>query len=147
MLSILFSKTLWLGIGVVALIVGTWWVFYERYLHPAWRKERRLIRACTKAFEDGTYEFVRVRRVPHGHGPSGADFYPPPIGRSETTDYFTYQINVGEEIEPDFSEATRKERRLIRRYLHRDLRGETHYGKNVLRSRKEGSASSATKSD
>lgn len=142
MLSILFSKVLWLGVGGVALVGGVWWILYERYFHPAWRKNRRLIRACRKAFKDGTYELVRIRRAPHGHGPSGADFYPPPLGPAEIPGYFTYRIDIGEEAEPDFSEVSRRERRLIRRYLHRDLRGVVHHGKEVLRAREDVSDSS-----
>ena len=70
-----------------------------------------------------------------GRGLQGADFYPPPLGPSEMPGYFTYQINVGEETEPDFSEVSRKGRHLIQHYLHRDLRGVVHHGKEVLRAR------------
>lgn len=147
MVSILFSKVFWLGAGGVALIGGVWGVLYERYFHPSWRKDRHLIHACEKAFEDGTYELVRIWRAPLGHGPSWVDFYPPPLGPSEIPSYFTYQINVGAETEPDFSEVSRKGRRLIRRYLRRDLRGEVHHGKEVVRARKDiGDSSTAVRS-
>lgn len=139
MLSILFSKVLWLGIGAVLLFGGIGWVLYERYLHPTWRKDRRGVRACDKAFEQGTYELVRIHLGPYG--PSGADLLPTPIGPSETSKHFTYQINVDEGIEPDLSDTTREEARLVRRYLHRDSFSGTHYGKEVLRSMEESASS------
>jgi len=77
MLPILFSKVLCLGVGGVALVGGVWWVLYERYFHPAWRKNRRLIRACKKAFEDGTYELVRIRQASHRKRPSGGGLLSP----------------------------------------------------------------------
>jgi len=130
----LLLGSIWQALAILGLIVGAWWILYERHYHPSWQKERRVLRACSKAFGEGTYELVRIRRGHHGHVPSGADFYPPPLGRAEIPDYFTYQINVPEGTEPDFSETTPVEERLIRRYLDRKGTAEIHYGKDVLQS-------------
>lgn len=40
------------------------WTLYDRYFHPAWRRERRLIRACDKAFGVGNYTLRRLQVAP-----------------------------------------------------------------------------------
>jgi len=132
MVSIFFSGTFWKVVGILGLLGGVWWILYERYFHPSWKKERRVLEACEKAFPDGEYEVVRIRRGHHGHVPSGVDFYPPPLGRPEIPDYFTYQINVPDGTEPDFSETTQSEERLIQHYLDREGTAEIHHGKDVV---------------
>lgn len=108
------------------------WILYERYLHPAWRRERRVLRACQKAFRNQRYQLIRVRSLPSE--PSGRDLFPPPIGPSKTPKYFTYQIRAPEDADPDFSDMTQKEKKLVQHYLRRRLTGALHHGKDVLRS-------------
>ena len=133
-MSILFSGSFLKAAGIVGLVVGMWWILYERYFHPSWKKERRILEACEKAFPDDGYELVRIRRGHYGHSPSGADFYPPPLGRPEIPDYFTYQINVPDGTDPDFSQTTQREERLIQHYLDRTGTAEIHHGTDVVHS-------------
>lgn len=100
-----------------------------RYLHPAWRKERRVIRACERVFDEGGYKLVRVR-ISAGE-PSIADFFPESHRLLETPRYFTYDIET--EAEADFSGADRAERRIVRRYLRRNADHVRHHGRETLR--------------
>lgn len=122
-------------VGGVALLVLLGGSLYARVLHPAWQKERRLIRACEVAFgeagegAEGRYRLERLHL--RRDGPSGADllcFFPgvpaPPL-------YFTYNVEANGEA-PDESDMTRGQIRLLRRYLH-GPRTLPHYERDVLR--------------
>lgn len=100
-----------------------------RRLHPAWRKQRRVIQACEKAFGDGEYKLVCIR-INTGE-PALGDFLPGPDGLLEVPRYFTYDIEAEEE--PDFSGASHAERRIVRRYLHRNADHVHHHGRELLR--------------
>ncbi len=105
------------------------WSRLLRALHPAWRKQRRVIRACEQAFGDDDYTLVRIRI--HIGEPSLADLLPGPSGPLlAAPQYFTYDIQA--ESEPDFSGASREERRTVRRYLHRDTDQVRHHGRTTL---------------
>lgn len=113
-----------------AIVLGTAaYLVYEHYLHPAWRRQRRITQACKKAFNEKDYRLVRIRLTPNG--PSGMDlFSSSPSGSSISRRYFTYRIeNPGED--PDFSGLNRKEINLIRHYLDRSEKS-PHYGETVL---------------
>lgn len=125
-----FPSSIWITGAGVFLLGLTGRFLYERYLHPAWRKERLVKRACEKAFEEETYVLVRLRADPGR--PSIRDLFPRPLGLPEVPRYFTYYVETVEEDEPDFSGMSRREIRLVRRYLHRNLRQVTHYGRKVL---------------
>lgn len=134
-----FPVPLWM-VGAGVLLLGlAGWVLYERYLHPAWRKQRRVIRACEKAFNEEDYQLERLRTSPDD--PSGMDLLPSlPFGPSEPPRYFTYSVETVEDVEPDFSGMSRSEVRLVRRYLHRGT-DVPHHGREVLRPEgKEGSS-------
>lgn len=114
-------------IGGAAICVGAY-VLYERYLHPAWRRQRRLVRACEKAFDETDYRLVRIRL--HPKGPSGMDlFSSSPTGTSISRRYFTYTIEADDD--PDVSGLRRKELGLLRHYLNRTEKS-PHYGKTEL---------------
>lgn len=124
------SVSLWMTAAGVLVLGLVGWFVYEWYLHPAWRKERRVIRACEKAFDEGTYQLERLHTS--FEEPSGADLLSPTIfGVGEPPRYFTYKIKVAERAEPDFSGMSRKEIGLVRRYL-RHRPDVPHYGKKVL---------------
>lgn len=105
------------------------WSQLVRYLHPAWRKQRRVIRACENVFDEGEYRLVRIR-ISSG-SPSITDFVPRPDGLLETPRYFTYNIETKEE--PDLSGAGRAEKRIVRRYLRRNADHVRHHGRETLR--------------
>ena len=107
------------------------WFQVERSLHPSWRRQRRVIRACEKAFEEGEYRLVRIRL--RSGEPSLGDFLPGPNGGWEVPRYFTYDLEA--EADPDFSGASSAERRLVRRYLRRNADHVHHYGRKPLRPR------------
>lgn len=115
------------------------WFQVVRRLHPALRRQRRVIRACEKAFDEGEYELVRIR-INTGE-PSIGDFFPGPHGLLEVPRYFTYDIETEEA--PDFSGASRAERRIVRRYLRRNADHVHHHGREPLRP-KQSSPSSET---
>lgn len=105
---------------------------YVRFLHPAQRKKRFVIRACEKAFGEGDYELVRFHLVPGE--PSFWDLFSRPFGLSEMPRYFTYKVQVLREKEPDFSVLSSEETSLVRRYIHRKTASVPHHGREVLRS-------------
>ncbi len=106
------------------------WFLYERYLHPAWRRQRRVRRACAKAFDEGDYQLERFRVSPDD--PSAGDlFFISPFGSDEPSRYFTYKIRIVEGAEPDFSGMDSEEIGLVRHYLRRTA-DVPHYGKEVL---------------
>lgn len=106
---------LWL-LGEGVLLLGLLGLFlYERYWHPAWRKERRVIGACQKAFGADGYLLERLHI--HPVGPTGADLLSGLRGSSGPLLYFTYNVEtVGED--PDFSRMSPRQISLVRRYLH-----------------------------
>lgn len=123
-------------LGVVAagilLVLFLGLVLYEQYLHPSWRKERRVIRACENAFDPEDYRLERLHIIPSA--PSFTDLFPAQPFRSKSSSrHFTYRIETVGEAEPDFSGMSREEVRLVRRYLHHGA-DVPHYGKNVLHS-------------
>lgn len=111
-------------VGTAVGLGAATYLLYQYYLHPAWRRQRRIIRACKKAFDEGDYRLVRKRL--HPNGPSGTDLLSPSISRR----YFTYQIETTDE-EPDLSGLTREEVKLVRHYLDR-IEKSPHYGETVL---------------
>lgn len=117
-------------IGGIALIVLLG-ILYEYALHPAWRKERRVVRACEEAFKEGQYRLTRLRTTPEN--PSVLDIVPRPFGLPDVPHYFTYNIETVEDEEPDFSGMSRQDIRLVRRYLRRSPGALVHHGKEVLR--------------
>jgi len=118
-----------LWIAAASLLVGGGlYGLYGAYLHPAWRKERRIRRACEKAFGESGYRLVRLRL--HVGDPSGADLFPAGLaGSSEPPRYFTYCIEA--EQDPDFAGMSQKEIGLVRHYLDRPLSA-PHHGREVL---------------
>lgn len=126
-----FPFSLWMAAaGLVLALVG--WVLYEHYLHPAWRKQRRVVRACEKAFDDeNAYQLQRLR-TSVGR-PSGADLLSAMSFNSEEPPrYFTYILKTAEGEEPDFLGMSRQEISLVRRYLRRSAHI-PHHGKEILR--------------
>lgn len=115
-------------LGTAFVLGGAAYLLYQYYLHPAWRRQRRIVRACRKAFEGNDYRLVRIHLGPDG--PSGTDlFSSSPSGSSISRRYFTYRIEADED--PDFSSLTRKEANLVRHYINRTERS-PHYGETVL---------------
>lgn len=125
----------------ILLLVLVGWMLYEHYLHPAWWKQRRVIRACEKAFDDeSAYRLERLCTSPGE--PSGADlFFALPFSSEGPPRYFTYSIDTAEEEEPDFSDMSRQEISLVRHYLRRNTHV-PHHGKTVLRPMKNGNSNS-----
>lgn len=122
-----------LEITIALLLLGLAGRFlYVRFLHPAWRRKRFVIRACEKAFGEGDYELVRFRVVPKE--PSFWDLFPRPFGLSEVPRYFTYKVQAVGETEPDFSGLSSEESSLVRRYIRREAASVPHHGRDVLRS-------------
>ena len=121
------------GVGGFLLLLSAW-LLYEHYLHPSWRKERRVLRACEQAFETGTYLLIRLRLNPDA--PSGADLLSLLPGSSKSPRYFTYNIECRQDAEPDYSGMSETDIGLIRHYLNRGA-DVPHYGRTVLRPRKE----------
>ena len=118
---------LWIAAAFL-LVGGGLYGLYGAYLHPAWRKERRIRRACEKAFGEGGYRLVRLRL--HVEEPSGADLFPTGLlGGSELPRYFTYRIEA--EQDPEFAGMGQKEIGLVRHYLDRTLSA-PHHGREVL---------------
>lgn len=123
--------------SVLALGLLGWFV-YERYLHPAWRRQRRVRRACAKAFDEGEYQ-LECFRVSLGDPSAGDLFSISPFGSDgpsryftyKIRRYFTYKIRTVQGAEPDFSGMDSEEIRLVRHYLHRTL-DVPHHGKEVL---------------
>ena len=127
-----FSVPLWaIVLGTVLPLAA--WFLYEYYLHPAWRKQRRVIRACEMAFTEGGYRLMRLRVSPGE--PSVVDLFPSlPFNSDSPPRYFTYKIETLGETEPDFSGMRKEEISLVRHYLHRTV-DVPHYGKEVLQSK------------
>lgn len=126
----LLSILLWIVIGTVFLTLGMRFL-YERYLHPAWRRQRRIIAACEKAFTEGTYRLERLRVSLDD--PSIADLFPSlPFGSRESTRSFTYKIETLGGTKPDFSGMRKQEIDFVRHYLYR-TREVPHHGNEVLR--------------
>jgi hypothetical protein len=117
------------SVGTGTVLGTAAYLAYEHYLHPAWRRQRRITQACEKAFHEEDYRLVRIRL--HPNGPSGMDlFSSSPSGSSISRRYFTYRIeNTGGN--PDLSGLKRKEISLIRHYLDRSEKS-PHYGETVL---------------
>lgn len=132
-----FSLAIWIIIG--AVLVAPIGVLYKRYLHPAWRKQRQLFRACEDAFGGGGYRLTRIRTMPEE--PSVWDIIPRPFGLADTPRYFTYNIEPLGNREPDFSGMSRREIRLVQHYLKRSHSTMVHHGKQVLRPEEETSFS------
>jgi hypothetical protein len=125
-----FPLPLWLIAVGALLALGVWFV-YEHYLHPAWRRQRRVLRACEKAFDDKEYQLERFRVSPDD--PSIADLFPAsPFGSGESSRYFTYKIKTPEGVEPEFSGMDSNEIDLVRHYLRREVHV-PHFGKKMLR--------------
>lgn len=124
---------LWMAaFGVLVVLLGGW-ILYDRYLHPAWRRQRRVLRVCEKAFEEGDYQVERFR-VSMGE-PGIADLVTTSLfGSGDSPRYFTYKIKTAEGVEPDFSGMDRGEIGLVRHYLRHNI-DVPHYGKKMLRSR------------
>lgn len=140
----MFSASLWtVAAGIFFVAFGARGL-YERYLHRAWRKQRRLVRACEKAFDEGSYRLERLRTSQDA--PSFADLFPiPPFHSEQSYRYFTYEVEVLGETTPDFSGMSKEEVRLVRRYLQRTAKV-PHHGKEVLRPlNNENSESSPSK--
>lgn len=120
-------------VGTV-IVLGILYFLYEEYLHPAWRRQRRIIQACAKAFDEDDYRLVRIRL--HPSGPSGTDLLPSsPLGSSVSRRYFTYRIETTD-TDPDLSDLNRKEISLIRHYLNRTEKS-PHYGETVIHPKGE----------
>jgi len=120
---------LWIAVASVLVGGGTYGL-YGAYLHPAWRKERRIRRACEKAFGESGYRLVRLRL--HVAEPSGADLFSTGLlGSAERPRYFTYRIEADEA--PDFAGMSQSEIGLVRHYLDRTLSA-PHHGREVLQS-------------
>lgn len=99
-------------------------VVYSTYLHPAWRRQRRVRRACRQAFGDSDYTLVCVRL--HPRGPSGLDLFEATgFGRPTPDRYFTYRIETKQT--PALSKLSASDRRIVRRYLNRS-HVPPHYG-------------------
>ncbi|GEM_PF-2165244 len=105
------------------------WSQLVRSLHPAWRKERRVLQACEAAFKEGEYTLVRIHISTSR--PSLTDVLPWSSGFLETPKYFTYDLET--EGEPDFSGMSRAERRIVRRYLRRNADHVRHHGRQPVR--------------
>jgi len=115
-------------LGSALVLGGATHLLYQYYLHPAWRRQRRIVRACKKAFEGNGYRLVRIRLSPNG--PSGTDLLSSsPSGSSISRRYFTYKIEADEA--PDLSALTRQNAGLIRHYINRTEKS-PHYGETVL---------------
>lgn len=125
--------------GESALLLGLLGLFlYEHYWHPAWRRERRVLEACQKAFGADGYLLERLHiRL---NGPTGADLFSGQGGSSGSRPYFTYNVESTGET-PDFSGMSQEEISLVRRYLHSNA-AMPHYRREVLRPR--GTAAPAT---
>lgn len=132
---------LWIAAAGILLLVLVGWMLYEHYLHPAWRKQRRVMRTCEKAFDDeSAYRLERLRTFPGE--PSGTDLFPAlSFGSEGTPRYFTYNIETAEEEEPDFSDMSWQEISRVRHYLRRSTHV-PHHGKTVLRPMKNGNSNS-----
>lgn len=124
----IFSPSVWIVGTALIAAVGA---LYKHYLHPAWRRERRVLRACKKAFAEGEYRLTRIRTLPQE--PSVLDIAPQPFGPPDIPRYFTYNIETIEDVEPDVSDLSRREIGLVRRYLRRSPGPRIHHGKKVLR--------------
>lgn len=130
--------------GVLVLgLIG--WFVYERYLHPAWRRQRRIRRACAKAFDEGDYQLVRFR-VSLDEPSAGDLFSISPFGSDEPSRYYTYKIRTVEGAEPDFSGMDAHEIGLVRHYLHRTA-DVPHHGRQVLRPETEENFADANAKD
>lgn len=120
--------------GIIALGLLAWAV-YERYLHPAWRRQRRVSRACQDAFGEKKYRLERLRLT--GKRPTASDLLSP-VRSGGRQRYFTYSIESSEE--PDYSGLSGEEIRLLKHYLDRDPTEVVHYGKKILHREVNGSA-------
>lgn len=123
-------KLLLLSAAGVLLLGAITYVLYGSLLHPAWRRERRLRRACEKAFGETGYRLVRLRlRV---DDPSGADLFAAlPFSSSEVPRYFTYCIEA--ERDPSVSGMRRHEIGIVQHYLDRTV-SSPHHGREVIHS-------------
>ncbi len=118
----------WIAGGAVVLSAAAY-LLYKHFLHPSWRRERRVRRVCDKAFADGDYRLVRLRL--QVEAPSGTDLFRSLLpGSSESTRYFTYRIET--DADPDLSGLSHSERSLLRHYLNRPA-ASPHHGREVLR--------------
>ena len=121
---------LWAVACAALVLLGIGWILYEQYMHPAWRKQRRVRRACEKAFEADEDRLERLRTTLQE--PTIGDFWPSGLfGSNSPSRYFTYRIETVDEAEPDFTGMSRDEVGLVRRYLRRGA-DVLHHGKTVL---------------
>jgi len=134
------------SVSFLTTVVGAFLVafggglLYEWYLHPAWRKQRRVRRACAEAFDEGDYQLERLR-VSTDDPSAGDVFSSFPFGTDESTRYFTYKIRAVNGAEPDFSGMDPEEIGLVRHYLRRTA-NVPHHGKEVLHPPSESPANS-----
>lgn len=135
--SLVAFEGIFLTVAVLFALYGLAYGAYGLYMHPAWRRQRRIQRACAEAFREMPYTLVRFRI--RGHAPSGKDLLPnlasylASLLQVSVKDaggrYFTYSIES--ESEPDISRLSRKQRRLLRRYMYRNS-VPLHHGKEVI---------------
>lgn len=116
--------------GGVALVGLVGWYLYVQHLHPAWRKERRVIRACQQAFDDESYTLIRLQAA--AGTPSIGDLFFQLSGSSDASRYFTYRVETDEGEKPDFTGMSRQDVGRVRRYLRRSEREVAHHGRRVL---------------
>ncbi len=121
------SPVVWLLGGVLVILLGA---VYERYLHPAWRRERRVLRACEEAFKEGGYRLTRIQTAPTQ--PSVFDLAAQLFTRGGRPRYFTYDLQPLGDHEPKLSKLQGREEALVRRYLQRNPHTMVHHGKTVL---------------
>jgi hypothetical protein len=118
----------WAVVTTVGLGAATC-LLYQFYLHPAWRRQRKIMKACRSAFGAENYRLVRIRL--HPSGPSGMDLFSfSHFGSSVSKRYFTYRIETTD-ADPDLSGLSSEEAKLVQHYLDR-IEKSPHYGKTVL---------------
>lgn len=118
----------WVVVAAVGLGAATY-LLYQYYLHPAWRRQRKIMQACRNAFGAENYRLVRIRL--HPSGPSGMDLFSfSPSSSSISKRYFTYRIETTD-ADPELSGLSSEEAKLIQHYLDR-IEKSPHYGETVL---------------
>lgn len=108
-------------VAVLLVAIGALFILalavYGAYLHPAWRRQRRVCRACRQAFPEGNYTLLRIHLTTRS--PSGLDaFAIGPFREMVPSRYFTYRIES--DASPELSGLSPSDRERVRRYLHRD---------------------------
>lgn len=123
------SPKILLIVGQGALLLGVASLFlYDRYWHPAWRKERSLVEACREAF--GTDGCLLEGLYIHRGGPMGVDLFSGPGRASGPLPDFTSNVETAGTT-PDFSGMNQRQVHLVRRYLH-SHGAMPHYEREVL---------------